>query len=42
MITAPIIVDEPPCCESLDTLPERYCPAVKVLDMLQQKLAYAL
>ena len=33
MITATIVDDEPFCCESLDTLPERYCPAVKVLDI---------
>src|SRR5688500_13186712 len=33
MITATIVDDEPFCCESLATLLERYCPAVKVLDI---------
>jgi two-component system LytT family response regulator len=33
MITAIIVDDEPFCCESLATLLERYCPAVKVLDI---------
>ena len=33
MITATIIDDEPLCCESLATLLQRYCPAVKVLDI---------
>jgi two-component system LytT family response regulator len=33
MITATIVDDEPLCCESLATLLERYCPAVKVLDI---------
>ncbi len=33
MITATIVDDEPLCCESLSTLLERYCPAVKVLDI---------
>ena len=33
MITATIVDDEPYCCESLATLLERYCPAVKVLDI---------
>src|SRR3954468_18318198 len=33
MITATIIDDEPLCCESLATLLERYCSAVKVLDV---------
>ena len=33
MITATIVDDEPFCCETLATLLERYCPAVKVLDI---------
>jgi two-component system LytT family response regulator len=33
MITASIVDDEPLCCESLATLLQRYCPAVKVLDI---------
>src|SRR5688500_5493046 len=33
MITATIVDDEPLCCESLATLLERYCPAVRVLDI---------
>ena len=33
MITATIVDDEPLCCESLATLLQRYCPAVKVLDI---------
>lgn len=33
MITATIVDDEPLCCESLATLLERYCSAVKVLDI---------
>jgi len=33
MITATIVDDEPFSCESLATLLERYCPAVKVLDI---------
>ncbi len=33
MITATIVDDEPDCCESLATLLERHCPAVKVLDI---------
>src|SRR6476620_10312517 len=33
MITATIVDDEPLCCESLATLLERYCSAVKVFDM---------
>jgi len=33
MITATIVDDEPFCCESLATLLERYCPAIKVLDI---------
>jgi two-component system LytT family response regulator len=33
MITATIVDDEPLCCESLATLLERYCAAVKVLDI---------
>lgn len=33
MITATIVDDEPYCCESLATLLERYCPAVKTLDI---------
>jgi len=33
MITATIVDDEPLSCESLATLLERYCPAVKVLDI---------
>lgn len=33
MITATIVDDERYCCESLATLLERYCPAVKVLDI---------
>jgi two-component system LytT family response regulator len=34
MITATIVDDEPLCCESLATLLERYCSAIKVLDIL--------
>ncbi len=33
MITAIIVDDEPDCCESLVILLERYCPAVRVLDI---------
>ena len=33
MIKAVIVDDEPYCCESLATLLERYCPAVKVADI---------
>lgn len=33
MIKAIIVDDEPYCCESLVTLLERYCPAVKVADI---------
>ncbi|MEO8819329.1 MAG: LytTR family DNA-binding domain-containing protein [Ginsengibacter sp.] len=33
MITATIVDDEPFCCEALATLLERYCPAVRVLDI---------
>src|SRR6187551_1187014 len=33
MLTATIVDDEPLSCESLATLLERYCPAVKVLDI---------
>lgn len=33
MITATIVDDEPYCCETLATLLERYCPAVKVMDI---------
>src|SRR6476620_806097 len=33
MITATIVDDEPYCCETLATLLERYCPAIKVLDI---------
>ena len=33
MITATIVDDEPDCCESLATLLERHCPAVKVIDV---------
>ena len=33
MIKAIIVDDEPYCCESLMTLLERYCPAVKVADV---------
>jgi len=33
MITATIVDDEPFCCESLAMLLERYCAAVKVLDI---------
>jgi len=33
MITATIVDDEPLCCDSLATLLNRYCPAVKVFDI---------
>ncbi|MBO9203033.1 MULTISPECIES: LytR/AlgR family response regulator transcription factor [Niastella] len=33
MITATIVDDEPLCCESLATLLENYCPAIKVSDI---------
>src|SRR4051812_19513326 len=33
MITATIVDDEPDCCESLATLLERHCPAIKVIDI---------
>src|SRR5215831_13873680 len=33
MITAIIVDDEPYSCESLETLIERYCPDVKLLDI---------
>ena len=33
MVTATIVDDEPLSCESLATLLEQYCPAVKVLDI---------
>jgi two-component system LytT family response regulator len=39
MITATIVDDEPLCCESLATLLERYCPAVKVLDICYSAFA---
>jgi hypothetical protein len=34
MITAIIVDDEPYSCESLATLIERYCPDIKLLDIL--------
>lgn len=33
MITATIVDDEPDCCEALETLLERYCPEVQILDI---------